>query len=195
MNNPERPLLNKVMHKQNYFSQTFLQIYCNTDSYKGMMIHTDTPNQIGGIPLGLIQYLLTEWSRLFQSTHSSCWRHSSVRKFFIREEKSNYCKILLLFGLFHFEITSCSCWGQDWFPSTFATKTYSFLRQNLSPSWTILWPDVPMLFIFADNCFNRWMWHLQVSGNGSQGWTKLVQLRDSLDDILADFSWLSHRIF
>ena len=41
-----------------------------------------------------------------------------------------------------------------------------------SSALAVWWLDIPMLFILACNCLNRWMWHLQASGNCSQGWNK-----------------------
>ena len=41
-------------------------------------------------------------------------------------------------------------------------------------------------------CLCRWTWHLQASGNCTQGWTRLVQVHTSLPDFLADFFLYSH---
>lgn len=34
--------------------------------------------------------------------------------------------------------------------------TFTSWTPNPSPSWAVLWLDVPMLFILMDNCWNRW---------------------------------------
>ena len=60
--------------------------------------------------------------------------------------------------------------------------------------WVIVvwWLGIPIAFILAHNCLSRWIWHLQASGNCTQGWTRLVEVHSSLPDILADFFRFSH---
>jgi hypothetical protein len=67
-------------------------------------------------------------------------------------------------------------------------------RQNTFPSWAV-WPLCgPMVFILAYYCLYRWMWYLQVFGNFSQGWTRVVEVNSYFPEVLADLFWFSHDV-
>jgi hypothetical protein len=53
-------------------------------------------------------------------------------------------------------------------------STFISRRQNVSPSWAVWRLCGPMVFILAYYCLYRWMWYLQVFGNCSHRWTRLV---------------------
>ena len=74
--------------------------------------------------------------------------------------------------------------------NTFRTKACSSLgrKTRLFPEWSDGW--MLMVFLFACNCLNGWMWQLQASGNCTQQWTRLVKIHNCLPDILADFFWI-----
>ena len=85
----------------------------------------------------------------------------------------------------------------------FCSEVYTYIMhqsafisvtQNPIPSWAIWWLDIPIVFMLACNCLSRWIWHPQASGNGTQGWTRYVEVHNSLPDILADFFWFTHDV-
>ena len=59
---------------------------------------------------------------------------------------------------------------------TFHNKVRSSRRQNASPSWAVWRLRGPMVFILAYYCLYKWTWYLQVFGNCSQGWIRLVEV-------------------
>ena len=70
---------------------------------------------------------------------------------------------------------------------TFRTKVRSSLGDNTSPSCVVWWLRGPMVFVLEYYCLYRWTWYLQVFGNCSQKWTRLVE-------VLADFFGFSHDV-
>ena len=72
-------------------------------------------------------------------------------------------------------------------------STFVSRRQNASPSWAAWRLRGRMVFVLVYYCLYRWTWYLQVFGNCSQGWTRLVKVYNVFSELLADFFWFSHR--
>jgi hypothetical protein len=72
-------------------------------------------------------------------------------------------------------------------------STFTSRRENASPSWAVWWLHGPMVFILAYYCLYRWTWYLQVFGNCSQGWTRLVEVYSFFSEVLADFPMMSRK--
>ena len=122
-----------------------------------------------------------------------CWFWSNG--FFLTERPFSPCWYRTRFTVDNDTFTSfshkvfCICSGVD--THIFLQSTFISSTQNPSPSWVIWWLDIPMMFILACNCLNRWQSHLQESGNCTQEWTRLVEAHNSLPEILADLFWFS----
>ena len=89
------------------------------------------------------------------------------------------CGYIYFYSCFlqHLHKVLCCCSGIDFHfshQSTFISK-----RQNASPSWAELRLRGPMVFLLVYYCLYRWTWYLQVFGNCSKGWTRLVEVYNS----------------
>ena len=74
-------------------------------------------------------------------------------------------------------------------------STFTFRRQNASPSWAVWWLRGPMVFILVYHCLYSWTWYLQAFGNCSQRWTRLqfFFLRSWLILFVVDFPMMSSK--
>ena len=73
-------------------------------------------------------------------------------------------------------------------------STFISRWQSTSPSWAVWCLRGPMVFILAYYCLYSWTWYLQVFGNWSQGWTRLVEVYNYFSEVLADFFRFSHDV-
>ena len=120
-----------------------------------------------------------------------CWAAFQVMLIY----DSFYCEYRYFCTCFlqHLHKVLCCCSGIDLHFSQ-QSKLIS-RRQSASPSWAVWRLRGPMVFILGYYCFCRWTWYLQVFGNCSQGWTRLVEVYTFFwGEVLADFFWFSHDV-
>ena len=103
------------------------------------------------------------------------------RPFRLCRYRTFYCGYRYFFTCFlqHRHKVLCCCSGIDLHSSH--QSTFISRRQNTSPSWAVWRLRGPMVIILAYYCLYRWTWYLQVFGNCSQCWTRLVEVYN--------FSW------
>ena len=125
----------------------------------------------------------------FATTLEVCLGSLSIWKTHL-QPSFNYCgnRYFCICFLQHLHKVLCCCSDIDLHFSH--QSKFISRRQNTSPSWAVWRLRGPMVFILAYYCLYRWTWYLQVFGNCSQGWTRLVEVYNSFsEDLLISFDF------